>query len=98
VELYRGRVLLPRGIVLAEMVTLRPLFSGGRELDVLLRIRDADIGAIDRHPSLPDDVKAVVLRALAKDKLLRYANAAAFASAIEEIIRRRRLQVGPARL
>src|SRR5580658_10408740 len=29
------------GIVLAEMLILRPLFSGGKELDVLLRIRDA---------------------------------------------------------
>ena len=28
------------GIVLAEMLILRPLFSGGKELDVLLRIRD----------------------------------------------------------
>jgi eukaryotic-like serine/threonine-protein kinase len=90
--------LFTLGIVLAEMITLRPLFSGGRELDVLLRIRDADIGAIDRNPSVPDDVKAVLLRALAKDKLLRYPTAAAFAEAIEEIIRRRRLQVGPAKL
>ena len=32
------------------------------------------------------------------DKLLRYASATAFAEAIEELIRRRRLQVGPARL
>jgi serine/threonine-protein kinase len=31
------------GIVFAEMMILRPLFSGGKELDVLLRIRDADL-------------------------------------------------------
>jgi serine/threonine-protein kinase len=97
-ELDARSDLFTLGIVLAEMITLRPLFSGGRELDVLLRIRDADIGAIDRNPSVPDDVKGVLLRALAKDKLLRYPNAAAFADAIEEIIRRRRLQVGPAKL
>jgi hypothetical protein len=30
------------------MLILRPLFSGGKELDVLMRIRDADLGAIDR--------------------------------------------------
>jgi len=90
--------LFTLGIVLAEMVTLRPLFSGGRELDVLLRIRDADLSALDRKQDLPDDVKDVLFRALAKDKLLRYPNAAAFADAIEEVIRRRRLHVGPAKL
>ena len=98
-ELDARSDLFTLGIVLAEMVTLRPLFSGGRELDVLLRIRDADLSPLDRAGSrVPDDVKAVLLRALAKDKLLRYASASAFAEAIEEIIRRRRLQVGPARL
>jgi serine/threonine-protein kinase len=97
-ELDARSDLFTLGIVLAEMITLRPLFSGGRELDVLLRIRDADIGAIDRNPNVPDDVKAVLLRALAKDKLLRYPTATAFAEAIEEIIRRRRMQVGPTQL
>jgi serine/threonine protein kinase len=87
------------GIVFAEMLTLRPLFSGGRELDVLLRIRDADLGALDRgNQEIDDDVKAVLYRALARDRSLRYPNATAFAEAIEEIIRRKRLQVGPARL
>ena len=98
-ELDARSDLFTVGIVLAEMVTLRPLFSGCRELDVLLRIRDADLSPLDRAGThVPDDVKAVLLRALSRDKLLRYANATAFAEAIEEIIRRRRLQVGPARL
>jgi serine/threonine-protein kinase len=87
------------GIVFAEMLTLRPLFSGGRELDVLLRIRDADLGALDRgNQEIDDEVKTVLYRALARDRSLRYPTATAFAEAIEEIIRRRRLQVGPARL
>jgi serine/threonine-protein kinase len=100
-----GRDLDPRsdlftvGIVLAEMVTLRPLFSGGRELDVLLRIRDADLGAIDRNAGrVPDDVRHVLYKALAKDPNNRFANASAFADALEEIVRRRRLQVGPSKL
>ncbi len=87
------------GIVLAELVTIRPLFSGGGELDVLYRIRDADLSALDRSPTrVPDDVRAVLYRALAKDPMLRYPSASAFAEAIEELIRRRRLQVGPAKL
>src|SRR5450755_3328143 len=60
-ELDARSDLFTLGIVLAEMITLRPLFSGGRELDVLLRIRDADVGAIDRNPNIADDVKAVLL-------------------------------------
>ena len=87
------------GIVLAEMLILRPLFSGGKELDVLLRIRDADVSAIDRAgPRVPDDVRAVLFRALSRDPALRWQNAGVFAEAIEEILRRRRLQVGPSRL
>jgi serine/threonine protein kinase len=88
------------GIVLAEMLILRPLFSGGKELDVLLRIRDADVSAIDRGGGarLPDDVRSVLFRALSRDPMLRWPSAAAFAEAIEEIVRRRRLQVGPSHL
>ena len=87
------------GIVLAEMLILRPLFSGGKELDVLLRIRDADLSAIDRAAGrVPDDVRAVLFRALSRDPALRWPTAAAFAEAIEDVVRRRRMQVGPTRL
>jgi serine/threonine protein kinase len=87
------------GIVLAEMLILRPLFSGGKELDVLLRIRDADVSVVDRAgPRVPDDVRSVLFRALSRDPALRWASAGAFADALEEIVRRRRLQVGPSRL
>jgi serine/threonine-protein kinase len=98
-ELDARSDLFTLGIVLAELVTIRPLFSGGTEMDVLLRIRDADLSAIDRASTrVPDDVRSVLYRALAKDPLLRYPSAAAFAEALEEIVRRRRLQVGPAKL
>src|ERR1700722_12170366 len=91
--------LFTLGIVFAEMMILRPLFSGGTEMEVLLRIRDADLSAIDRAPErVPDDVRAVLFRALAKDPLMRYASAQAFADALEDLVRRRRLQVGPAKL
>jgi serine/threonine-protein kinase len=87
------------GIVLAEMLILRPLFSGGKELDVLLRIRDADLSAIDRASArVPDDVRSLLFRALARDPMLRWPTAGAFAEATEEVVRRRRLQVGPSRL
>ena len=98
-ELDARSDLFTVGIVLAELVMLRPLFSAPSEIDVLMRIRDADLGVLDRAGSrVPDDVRAVLFRALARDRALRYPTAAAFAEGIEEILRRRRLQVGPAKL
>jgi eukaryotic-like serine/threonine-protein kinase len=98
-ELDARSDLFTLGIVLTEMVILRPLFSGGTELDVLIRIRDADLSALDRAKDrVPHDLRAVLHRALAKDPMLRYASATAFADAIEDLVRRRRLQVGPAKL
>jgi serine/threonine protein kinase len=97
-ELDARSDLFTLGIVLAEMITVRPLFSGGRELDVLLRIRDADVSAIDRNAGrVPDDVRTVLFRALAKDPAQRYPSAASFAEALENVARRRRLNVGPSR-
>jgi serine/threonine protein kinase len=87
------------GIVMAELLTLRPLFTGGKDLDVLLRIRDADVSVIDRAGArIPDDVRAVLLRALSRDPALRWPSAGAMIDAFEEVARRRRLQIGPSRL
>lgn len=98
-ELDARSDLFTAGIVLAELVMLRPLFSGPNEIDVLMRIRDADLSVIDRAgPRVPDDVKAILFRAMARDRALRYPTAGAFAEAIEEVLRRRRLQVGPGKL
>ena len=47
---------------------------------------------------VPDDVRAVLFRALAKDPRCATRTPRAFADALEDIVRRRRLQVGPARL
>src|SRR5262249_52958019 len=46
----------------------------------------------------PDDLKTILIRAMARDRAVRYPSAAAFAEALEEVLRRRRLQVGPGRL
>ena len=98
-ELDARSDLFSLGIVLAEMIIRRPLFAGGRELDVLMRIRDSDLSAIDRAPvRVPDDVRAILFRALTKEPQQRFATAGLFAEAIEEVLRRRRMQVTPARL
>jgi eukaryotic-like serine/threonine-protein kinase len=98
-ELDARSDLFTLAILFAELLILRPLFSGGRELDVLLRIRDADLTAIDRSSHrVPEDIRGVLFRALARDPEQRFPTASAFAEAIEEVVRRRRLQVGPSRL
>ena len=101
-EQVLGRELDPRsdlftvGIVFAELLVLRPLFGAGSDMEVLTRIRDVDLGAFERAAQgVPDDVKRVVHRALAADPTQRYASAAAFCEAIEEIVRRRRIRVAP---
>ena len=98
-ELDARSDLFTAAIVLAELVMLRPLFSGPSEIDVLMRIRDADLQVIDRAGSrVPDDLKTILLRAMTRDRALRYPTAAAFAEALEEVLRRRRMQVGPGKL
>src|SRR4029079_4093286 len=75
-ELDARSDLFTAAIVLAELVMLRPLFSGPSEIDVLMRIRDADLTVIDRAGSrVPDDVKAILIRAMARDRALRHASA-----------------------
>ena len=87
------------GILMAELLTGRPLFSHGQELDILFRIRDADTSAFTRNAGhLPEEIRSLVYRALAKDPDERYPSAAAFADAIEDLVRRRRLALGPNRL
>ncbi|MDB4942807.1 MAG: serine/threonine protein kinase [Labilithrix sp.] len=98
-ELDARSDLFTVGIVLAELVMLRPLFSGPSEIEVLMRIRDADLGVLDRAGGrVPEDVRAVLFKALARDRAVRFPSAAAFAESIDEILRRRRMQVGPAKL
>lgn len=91
--------LFTAGIVLAELVMLRPLFSGPSEIDVLMRIRDGDLSVLDRAGGrIPDDIRPILFRAMARDRALRYPTAGSFADALEEVLRRRRLPVGPGKL
>jgi serine/threonine-protein kinase len=98
-ELDARSDLFTAAIVFAELVMLRPLFAGPSEIDVLMRIRDGDLQVLDRAgPRVPDDIKAILTRAMARERAQRYPSAAAFADALEEVLRRRRFQVGPVKL
>jgi serine/threonine-protein kinase len=84
-------------IVLAELVTARPLFSGPREMDVLVKIRDADIAVLERYGRhIPADLMAVLRRALSRRREDRFATTSAYVEGLDEVTRRRRLGATPA--
>ena len=86
-------------IIMAEMLIGRPLFDGGRDIDILLRIRDADLSKLAKHGAhIPEDVRAVLLRALSRRPEDRFPTTHAFVEAIENVMRRAGIAVRPASL
>jgi serine/threonine-protein kinase len=84
--------------VLAELLIGEPLFGTGRELDVLVRIRDVDLGILERHRRrIPKDVRVLLEACFARDPSAR-PSAAEFAESCDEIRRRRGMSHGPERL
>lgn len=73
------------GIILYEMLTLKRLFAGNSELDVLLKVRDGDIGPeLERLAHLPDELQRVVRRALAQRPQDRYQTAGEFIDELQD--------------
>ncbi|MBC7172335.1 MAG: serine/threonine protein kinase, partial [Polyangiaceae bacterium] len=86
------------GIVLAELVMGEPLFAFGSDLDVLLRIRDLDLGVLHRSERpIAHDVKSLLLRMLARLPEERL-SAAAVADECEKLLQRRGFTHGSDRL
>jgi serine/threonine protein kinase len=74
------------GIILSEMLIARPLFSGQNEFDILTKIYEADITALDRYGAdLPASVRDVLRQGLAKAPADRFENAQDFANALRNI-------------
>lgn len=72
------------GILLAELLLGEPLFRALGEVEMLLRIRDANIDAIERSARVPEALRPVLRRALARHREDRYPSAADFARALGE--------------
>jgi serine/threonine-protein kinase len=69
--------------VLVEMLLNKPLFPGGGQLAILLAIRDCKIDALlEIKPRLPPGLFEVMEKALARQPVNRYPDAAAFADAL----------------
>jgi serine/threonine-protein kinase len=94
-EQVRGRPLDGRSdvftlsVILAELLTGEPLFAGGAQLDVLLRIRDVDLRPLEKAKrGLPSDVRRLVYEGLRADPEDR-PDARKLAAGIEAICARR---------
>jgi serine/threonine protein kinase len=72
------------GATLWELLTLRPLFGVTEQMptpDMILKLQQADPERVRKHnPRVPQDLDAIVMKCLAKEKERRYATAAELAA------------------
>lgn len=76
--------LFSAGIILYEMLAMNRMFAGESELETMMLVRDCDVaGAIERMPAgVPDGLKPVLNKALARNADDRYQTATAFLDAL----------------
>jgi serine/threonine protein kinase len=85
------------GIVLAEMLMGKRLFSAPNDLDVLLMVRDGRLERWDKNSKdIPPRLDAIVRKALAKSLDERFQSAADFRDALEDLQFKFGQRVGPA--
>jgi serine/threonine-protein kinase len=76
------------GIILAEMLLARPLFSGQNEFEILTNIYEANLTVLDRcADDLPGPLLPMLRKALARDPAQRFQNATEFGSTVREVAR-----------
>src|SRR5688572_14967438 len=77
------------GILLAEMVMARRLFTSTNDLDILLMVRDARLDRLHKYASeFPIELRVLTTRALQRRPEDRWQSAAQFRDALDEWIRR----------
>ena len=84
-EQAEGHVVDPRtdifslGIVLWELLANDRLFTAQNEAATLRKVRECQIPSLRKiNPNIPPELERICMKALAKDKSLRYQTAAAF--------------------
>ncbi len=76
------------GIIMAEFLTLRPLFLGKNEMQTLSRTVNVDLSTWHRYnQDVPVPLRGVVERALRKESRERYATAAQMRAALLDVAR-----------
>jgi serine/threonine-protein kinase len=77
------------GILLAEMVMARRLFTSTNDLDILLMVRDARLDRLHKYAQeFPVELRVLTVRALQRRPEDRWQTAAQFRDALDEWIRR----------
>jgi eukaryotic-like serine/threonine-protein kinase len=77
------------GILLAEMVMARRLFTSVNDLDILLMVRDARLDRLHKYASeFPVELRVLTVRALQRRPEDRWQTAGQFRDALDEWIRR----------
>ncbi len=67
------------GIILWELLANDRLFLANNEINTLRKIRDCQIPSLKKiNPNIPNELERITQKALARDRNLRYQNAAAF--------------------
>jgi len=76
------------GIILAEMLLARPLFSGQNEFEILTNIYEANLSVLDRHAAdWAPSLRALLTRALSRESQRRFQSAGEFAAALRDVAR-----------
>lgn len=82
------------GIVFFEALSMSRLFVGASDLDVMLRVRDADIrDSLQKAEPLPSDLRQIVQRSLARHREERYQSAGEFYQALVDFCFRHNIRV-----
>jgi serine/threonine protein kinase len=83
------------GILAFEMLTGRRLFRGKNDYQTIALVRACDVPSVRSYnPSVPEDLEAVLMRALSKDIKDRYADADDFSDALLQFLFSNRLKIG----
>lgn len=82
------------GIVFFEALSMTRLFVGNSDLDVMLRVRDADVDAsIKKAGPFPQALEDIVRKALSKHREERYQTAGEFYQALQDFCYSHRIKV-----
>ncbi|MEO8702157.1 MAG: DUF4388 domain-containing protein, partial [Kofleriaceae bacterium] len=88
-EIDQRSDLFSIGILLAEMVMARRLFTSTNDLDILLMVRDARLDRLHKYAAeFPVELRVLTVRALQRRPEDRWQTAAQFRDALDEWIRR----------
>ncbi|HEY7373167.1 MAG TPA: serine/threonine-protein kinase [Polyangia bacterium] len=87
------------GVVLAELLTGRRLFSAPADLDVLLKVRDVKLERLDKYGAdLPKALDRIVRRSLRKNPNERFSAAAEFRDELADYLFSTGQRIGPSDL